>query len=168
MRRARRPVIKRRIAAAIAGALIVFAAAVGAQVSKLPDLKGRTIIAVTENAFLPLNFADPKTGKGIGWEYDAVNEIGKRLDAKNVWKLSSRDTLIQAIRDGQFAADTTLLIGAQAGDVDTVLTDAGPSKGFIFKKGSDLATPFNGAIASMKAEGTLDKLTMKWFVEYKP
>jgi len=68
----------------------------------LPDLKGRTIVAVTENAYLPLNFADPKTGAGIGWEYDAVNEIGKRLKAKIVWKVSSWDTMIQAVRDGQF------------------------------------------------------------------
>jgi len=68
----------------------------------LPDLKGRTIVAVTENAYLPLNFADPKSGKGIGWEYDAVTEIAKRLNAKLVWKLSSWDTMIQAVRDGQF------------------------------------------------------------------
>ena len=257
------------LAIVLAGAL---GAALGAQSSNLPDLKGRTIIAVTENAFLPLNFADPKSGKGIGWEYDAVNEIGRRLNAKISWKLSSWDTMIQAIRDGQFevgmdgisitderkvqvdfsepylvsrqymlvradekrfsdpksfAADAKLLVGAQAGttnfytavynvldgdeknpriklfetfgasvqalkagDVDMVLMDAGSSKGFIganpgkyktvgdpigndaygfiFKKGSDLAAPFNAAIAAMKADGTLDKLTMKWFVEYKP
>jgi polar amino acid transport system substrate-binding protein len=262
----------RRIAAALAGALVILGATAGAQSAKLPDLKGRTVIAVTENAFLPLNFADPKTGKGIGWEYDAVNEIGKRLNAKIAWKLSSWDTMIQAIRDGQFevgmdgisinderkaqvdfsepylvskqymlvradekrfsdpksfAADPKLLIGAQAGttnfytavynvldgdeknpriklfetfgasvqalqagDVDMVLMDAGSSKGFIganpgkyktvgdpmgndaygfiFKKGSDLVAPFNAAIAAMKADGSLDKLTMKWFVEYKP
>src|SRR4051794_17742591 len=40
----------------------------------LPDPGGRKIIAVTENAYTPLNFADPKTGAGIGWEYDAFNE----------------------------------------------------------------------------------------------
>jgi polar amino acid transport system substrate-binding protein len=70
--------------------------------AKLPDLKGRTIRAVTENAFTPLNFVDPKTGKAVGWEYDAVNEIGKRLNAKIAWNISSWDTMIQAIRDGQF------------------------------------------------------------------
>ncbi len=43
-----------------------------AHAASLPDLKGRTVIAVTENAYTPLNFADPKTGQGIGWEYDAV------------------------------------------------------------------------------------------------
>ncbi len=238
----------------------------------LPDLKGRTIVAVTENAYTPLNFVDPKTGKSVGWEYDAVNEIARRLNAKVEWKLSSWDLMIQSVRDGQFdvgmdgitinderkaqvdfsdpymvsqqfmlvranetrftdeksfAADPKLLIGAQAGttnfyvavynvldgneqnkriklfetfgatvqallagDVDTVLMDAASSKGFIganpgklktiggplgteefgfiFKPGSDLVVPFNAAIASMKADGTLEKLNTKWFFEYQP
>ncbi len=68
----------------------------------LPDLKGRVIVAVTENAYTPLNFVDPKTGKSVGWEYDAVNEIAKRLNAKVDWKLSSWDLMIQSVRDGQF------------------------------------------------------------------
>ncbi|MEO9275155.1 transporter substrate-binding domain-containing protein [Marinomonas sp. 5E14-1] len=68
----------------------------------LPDLKGRTISAVTENAYTPLNFVDPATGKGIGWEYDAMNEIGKRLNAKIEWHLSSWDTMIQAVKQGQY------------------------------------------------------------------
>lgn len=68
----------------------------------LPNLQGRTIVAVTENAYTPLNFVDPKTGQGIGWEYDAFNEIAKRLNAKVEWQLSSWDTMIQAVRDGQF------------------------------------------------------------------
>jgi polar amino acid transport system substrate-binding protein len=238
--------------------------------AKLPDLKGRTVRAVTENAFTPLNFVDPKTGKAVGWEYDAVNEIGRRLNAKVAWNITSWDTMIQAVRDGQFdvgmdgisitddrkkqvafsdpymvsqqfmlvrknesrftnaaefGADPKLLIGSQAGttnfyvavynvldgkednprikmfetfgatvqallagDVDTVLMDSSSSRGyvganpeklkvlneplgtdnygFIFKLGSDLVAPFNAAIAAMKADGTLDKLTNKWFYEY--
>lgn len=35
--------------------------------------------------------------------------------------------------------------------------------GFIFPKGSDLILPFNGALAVMRAEGTLDKLAQKYF-----
>jgi polar amino acid transport system substrate-binding protein len=238
--------------------------------AKLPDLKGRTIRAVTENAYVPLNFVDPKTGKAVGWEYDAVNEIGKRLNAKIVWNTTSWDTMIQAVRDGQFdvgmdgiaitddrkkqvafsetymvsqqfmlvrkdekrfknaaefGANPKLLVGAQAGttnfyvavynvldgkednpriklfetfgatvqallagDVDTVLMDASSGKGyiganpdklmiygeplgtetfgFIFKLGSDLVGPFNAGIAALKADGTMDKLTNKWFNEY--
>ena len=75
-----------------------------------------------------------------------------------------------------------------AGDVDTVLMDAASSRGyiganpdklkvvgdalgtdnygFIFRLGSDLVGPFNAAIAALKADGTLDKLTTKWFYEY--
>ena len=68
----------------------------------LPDLGGRTIQAVTENAYTPLNFADPKTGEGIGWEYDAFNEIAKRLNLKLEWKLSSWDAMIEGVRQGQF------------------------------------------------------------------
>jgi polar amino acid transport system substrate-binding protein len=73
-----------------------------ARAGTLPDLKGRTIVAVTENAYFPLNFVDPKTGHGIGWEYDAVNEIAKRLNAKVEWKTTSWDSMIQAVQAGQF------------------------------------------------------------------
>lgn len=246
--------------------------ALAAQTKALPDLKGRSVVAVTENAYTPLNFVDPKTGKATGWEYDAVNEIAKRLNLRVTWKVTGWDTMIQAVHDGQFdvgmdgititderkkqvdfsdpymvsqqfmlvrknenrfadekafAADPKLLIGAQAGttnfyvavynvldgneknpriklfetfgasvqallagDVDMVLMDAASSKGyiganpdklknvggplgteyfgFIFKPGSDLVKPFNAAIASMKADGTLAKLDSKWFWEYKP
>ena len=76
----------------------------------------------------------------------------------------------------------------QAGDVDLVLTDGTAGNGyvaasdgalkivgtplgtedfgFIFPKGSDLVAPMNAAIASMRADGTLDALNTKWFLEY--
>jgi len=257
----------KRLAIAALAALI--AAGVFAQ-AKLPDLKGRTIRAVTGNDFTPLNFVDPKTGKAGVWEYDAVNEIAKRLKARVAWNVTTWDTMIQAIRDGQFdvgmdgititderkkqvdfsdpymrsqqfmlvrkeetrfsnakdfGANPKLLIGSQAGttnfyaavydvldgkednpriklfetfgatvqallgkDVDAVLMDAATGKGyiganpdklkiigeplatedygFIFKLGSDLVAPFNAALKTMKDDGTLDKLTTKWFTEY--
>ena len=86
------------VAGVLATILLVGTAGAG----ELPDLKGRTVVAVTENAYTPLNFADPKSGKGIGWEYDAFNEIAKRLNFKVDWKLSSWDTMIQSVREGQF------------------------------------------------------------------
>jgi polar amino acid transport system substrate-binding protein len=87
--------------AAMAAALLVMSAA-AVSAADLPDLKGRSIVAVTENAYTPLNFADPKTGQGIGWEYDAFNEIARRLNLKVEWKLSSWDTMIQGVREGQY------------------------------------------------------------------
>lgn len=85
-----------------AAGLLMLGLANAANAQELPDLDGRTIVAVTENAYTPLNFVDPATGEGIGWEYDAFNEIAKRLNAKVDWQLSSWDTMIQAVRDGQF------------------------------------------------------------------
>jgi len=82
--------------------------------------------------------------------------------------------------------------GVQAlrtGDVDLVLTDGTAGNGyvatsdgtlkivgeklgtedfsFIFPKGSDLVASVNAAIAAMAADGTLDALNTKWFLEYK-
>jgi polar amino acid transport system substrate-binding protein len=77
----------------------------------------------------------------------------------------------------------------KSGDVDLVLMDqtsaagymgASPNAfkivgeplgreefGFIFAPGSDLVTPVNAALQSMKEDGTLDKLNQKWFYEYR-
>jgi polar amino acid transport system substrate-binding protein len=83
-------------------ALVTALSLMGAQAQDLPDLQGREIVAVTENAYVPLNFADPATGEGIGLEYDLFNEIAKRLNATVKWELSSWDVMIQSVRDGQF------------------------------------------------------------------
>jgi polar amino acid transport system substrate-binding protein len=77
----------------------------------------------------------------------------------------------------------------KTGDVDLVLTDGTAGKGyveasdgglkligeamgtedfgFIFPKGSELVAPVNAAIADMKADGTIDALNKKWFLDYK-
>ena len=39
--------------------------------------------------------------------------------------------------------------------------------GFIFPKGSELVRPFNAGIDAMRADGTLDKLNTRWFLDYK-
>lgn len=70
--------------------------------AELPDLEGRTIVAVTGNDYTPLNFIDPRTGEAVGWEYDAVNEICRRLNCTVDWQVSSWDTMIAAVHNGQF------------------------------------------------------------------
>lgn len=82
--------------------------------------------------------------------------------------------------------------GVQAlrnGDVDLVLTDGTAGNGyveasdgglkivgeklgtedfgFIFPKGSELVEPINAAIADMEADGTIDALNTRWFLDYK-
>ena len=246
------------------------APAVAASHAALPDLEGRTITVVTENAYPPLQYVDTSTGEPIGWEYDAMAEIAERLNATVEYETISWDAMIQAVSDGQYdmgmtgitiredraeqvdfsdpymrsemfmlvrgdedrftdgasfaAAGDDFLIGAQpgttpfyvavysvldgdeanpriklfetfgagvqalrAGDVDAVLTDGtagqgyvdasdgalkltgGPlgteDFGFIFPKGSDLVEPINAAIASLRDDGTMERLNTKWFLE---
>ncbi|MCP4318553.1 MAG: transporter substrate-binding domain-containing protein [Hyphomicrobiales bacterium] len=255
----------------IAAALTVAIAPFGAMAAGLPDMGGKTVVVVTENAYPPLQFLDPKTGDQIGWEYDAMNEIAKRLNMKVEYQNTSWDAMIQAVSDAQydigmtgitikeerkekvdfsdpymrsemymlvrgdedrfndhvsFAALEDGLVGAQSGttpfyvavynvldgneqnpriklfetfgaqvqalrtgDVDLVLTDGTAGNGyvkasdgalklvgeplgtedfgFIFPKGSELAAPVNAAIADMRADGTIDQLNTKWFLEYE-
>ena len=254
---------------ALAASLILTPAIAAAQ--SLPDLGGRDVVVVTENAYPPLQFIDPKTGDQIGWEYDAMNEIARRLNFKVEYRNTSWDAMIQAVSDAQyhvgmtgitikeerkekvdfsdaymrsemfmlvrgdesrfteaasFAAFEDGLVGAQpgttpfyvavydmldgneqnpriklfetfgatvqalkAGDVDVVLTDGTAGNGyveasdgglkmigdplgtedfgFIFPKGSDLVEPVDAAIAAMKADGAIDALNKKWFLDYK-
>ncbi len=252
-------------------AALVALGASAAAAADLPDLAGREITVVTENAYPPLQFVDPKTGAAVGWEYDAMAEIAKRLNLDVSYENISWDAMIPAVSEGQFdigmtgitiredraevvdfsdpymrsemvmlvrgdetrfsdaasfAADSDLLMAAQpgttpfyvgvydvldgdeatpriklfetfgagvqalrTGDVDLVLTDGTAGEGyvaasdgglkivgeklgtedfgFIFSKGSDLVAPVNAAIAEMKADGTIDALNKKWFLDFK-
>jgi ABC-type amino acid transport/signal transduction systems, periplasmic component/domain len=87
--------------ALLASAALVLLA-LPAQAQDLPDLEGRVIRAVTENAYYPLNFADPATGEGIGLEYDVINEVARRLNATVEWDLTAWDVMIESVRSGQF------------------------------------------------------------------
>jgi polar amino acid transport system substrate-binding protein len=68
----------------------------------LPDLQGRDVVVVTENAYPPLQFIDPNSGEQVGWEYDAVNEIARRLNINVTYQNTSWDAMIQSVSDGQY------------------------------------------------------------------
>ena len=244
--------------------------ALPALAQEMPDLAGREVVVVTENAYPPLQFLDA-SGAAVGWEYDAMAEIAKRLNIVVSYENISWDAMIPAVSEGQFdlgmtgitirddrkeqvdfsdsymtsemvmmvrgdetrfdsaasfAENSDLLMAAQpgttpfyvgvynvldgdeanpriklfetfgatvealkAGDVDLVLTDGTAGAGyvdasngglkivgeklgtedfgFIFHKGSDLVAPMNAAIAAMRADGTIDALNKKWFLDYK-
>lgn len=77
----------------------------------------------------------------------------------------------------------------RVGDVDLVLTDGTAGQGyvdasggtlkligeplgtedfgFIFPKGSDLVAAFDAAIEALEADGTVEALNRKWFLDYK-
>lgn len=81
---------------AVAASLVASAA-----FAELPDLQGREVTVVTENAYPPLQFLDAD-GKAIGWEYDAMNDIAKRLNMVVKYENSSWDAMIPAVSEGQY------------------------------------------------------------------
>ena len=85
---------------ALAATALLLAAPASAQ--DLPDLGGRAITVVTENAYPPLQFVDPDTGEAIGWEYDAVAEIAERLNLKVSYENTSWDAMIPAVAQNQY------------------------------------------------------------------
>ncbi|MEP3346475.1 MAG: transporter substrate-binding domain-containing protein [Litoreibacter sp.] len=68
----------------------------------LPDLDGKELVVVTENAYPPLQFVEPGTGNAIGWEYDAMAEIAKRINITVVYENTSWDAMIPAVSQGQY------------------------------------------------------------------
>ncbi|MDX5357529.1 MAG: transporter substrate-binding domain-containing protein [Rhodobacterales bacterium] len=93
--------LRRTALAGIALALTLPALGGAALAQTLPDLQGREIVVVTENAYPPLQFLD-KQGKAVGWEYDAMAEIAKRLNARVSYQNTSWDAMIPAVSQGQY------------------------------------------------------------------
>ena len=69
--------------------------------AQVPDLAGREIVVVTENAYPPLQFLDA-SGAAVGWEYDAMAEIAKRLNATVRYENTSWDAMIPAVSEAQY------------------------------------------------------------------
>jgi polar amino acid transport system substrate-binding protein len=70
--------------------------------SALPDLGGKTITVAVENAYPPFNSIDQATGKGAGWDYDAVNKICQLLNCVAEFKQAAWDGIFPAMQAGEF------------------------------------------------------------------
>jgi polar amino acid transport system substrate-binding protein len=68
----------------------------------LPDLGGRTVTVAVENAYPPFNSIDEATNQGVGWDYDAVNEICRRLNCVPEFKQAAWDGIFPAMQAGEF------------------------------------------------------------------
>lgn len=86
-------------AASLLGLALTLAAPAHAE--GLPDLGGREVVVVTENAYPPLQFLNDE-GKPVGWEYDAMDEIARRLNFKVRYENSSWDAMIPAVAEKQY------------------------------------------------------------------
>ncbi|GAB4469006.1 MAG: basic amino acid ABC transporter substrate-binding protein [Anaerolineales bacterium] len=70
--------------------------------STLPDLGGKTITVAVENAYPPFNQIDEATGEGVGWDYDAVREICKRINCVPEFKQAAWDGIFPAMQAGEY------------------------------------------------------------------
>lgn len=86
-----------KLTAALAGLLLLAAPAL----AQVPDLGGREVVVVTENAYPPLQFVG-KDGAPTGWEYDAMADIARRLNIAVSYQNTSWDAMIPAVAEGQF------------------------------------------------------------------
>mgnify|MGYP000197515480 CR=1 FL=1 len=68
----------------------------------LPDLGGRIITVAVENAYPPFNMIDEATNEGIGWDYDTVREICKRLNCVPEFKQAAWDGIFPAMQAGEY------------------------------------------------------------------
>jgi polar amino acid transport system substrate-binding protein len=68
----------------------------------LPDLGGKTITVAVENAYPPFNKIDETTNQGVGWDYDTVREICKRLNCVAEFKQASWDGIFPAMAAGEY------------------------------------------------------------------
>jgi polar amino acid transport system substrate-binding protein len=114
--------------------------------------------------------AQPGTSPFYTAVYDVLdgNEANPRIKLFETFGAA-----LEALRAGD--VDMTLtdstaangIVAASNGGIKIVGTPLASSDfGFIFPKGSDLVAPINAALASMRADGTLDALNQKWFVDH--
>ena len=68
----------------------------------LPDLGGRAVVVAVEDDYPPFNYVVPATGKPGGWDYDAVRELGRRLNFRPEFREIPWDSMIQGVATGQF------------------------------------------------------------------
>jgi polar amino acid transport system substrate-binding protein len=74
----------------------------GSAEAGLPDLGGKTITVAVENQYPPFNSIDTATNVGVGWDYDAVREICKRINCVPEFKQAAWDGIFPAMASGEY------------------------------------------------------------------
>jgi polar amino acid transport system substrate-binding protein len=73
-----------------------------ATTAAMPDLGGKTITVAVENLYPPFNSIDQTTNQGVGWDYDTVREICKRLNCVPEFKQTAWDGIFPAMQAGEY------------------------------------------------------------------
>ena len=88
---------------AVVMAMILQAGGCAPQQSQaLPDLGGREVKVAVENEYPPFNYIDPQTQQAVGWDYDVIRELGRRLNFRPVFVATPFSGLINAVAAGTF------------------------------------------------------------------
>ena len=64
--------------------------------------KAKTVVVAVENAYPPFNMIYETTGEGVGWDYDTVREICKRINCVPEFKEAAWDGIFPAMQAGEF------------------------------------------------------------------
>jgi len=64
--------------------------------------KAKTVVVAVENAYPPFNMIDEATGEGVGWDYDTVREICKRINCVPEFKEAAWDGIFPAMQAGEY------------------------------------------------------------------
>jgi polar amino acid transport system substrate-binding protein len=70
--------------------------------TKTTSLGGKSITVAVENAYPPFNSIDSNTGQGVGWDYDVVTEICKRINCVPEFKQAAWDGIFPAMQAGEY------------------------------------------------------------------
>jgi ABC-type amino acid transport substrate-binding protein len=74
----------------------------GEPAAALPDLGGRRVVVAVEDDYPPFNYIRPDNGKPEGWDYEALREIGRRLNFHPEFREISWDSMVEGVATGQF------------------------------------------------------------------
>jgi polar amino acid transport system substrate-binding protein len=93
----------RRITAILAlGCVLAASRGTGEPADGLPNLGGRIVVVAVEDDYPPFNYVRPDSGKPDGWDYEAVREIGRRLNFRPEFREISWESMVEGVATGQF------------------------------------------------------------------
>ncbi|MBZ0318413.1 MAG: transporter substrate-binding domain-containing protein [Anaerolineae bacterium] len=68
----------------------------------LPDLAGREVTIGVENLYSPFQFEETTTGQAMGFEYDMIAEICRRINCTPNYEVTSFSVQISQVAEGQY------------------------------------------------------------------
>ena len=137
---------------------VVPALAGGPVYDELPDLEGAEIVFAMENFYTPYQFIDSRAGdQGIGYEYDVVDEICRRINCVPVYETTTFELQIQGVADGQFdAALNGLFVTDEREEIgDFTVAYAAAEVSVLGRAGEDRYTGLENFAEVAEAEGLI-------------